>query len=93
MKLLKAAPNGLAVATEKLGDIADDAVPKFAGFDGGIKPSIAFGQRLKDLLHGSFDIERIDDKHGGILPVLPALLCRCRRLPCKSHAKNAKWGS
>jgi hypothetical protein len=52
-----------------------------------------FAERLKNLLHGPFDIGRIEEKHGGILPVLPALLCRCRRLPCRSRAKKAKWGS
>ena len=93
MKLLKAASDGLPVAAEKLGAVADAAVSELAGFDRGVDSPIAFGERLKDLLHGSFDVERIVDKHGGILPVLPALLCRCRRLPCRSRAKKAKWGS
>ena len=75
MKLLKTASNGLPMAAEELGDVADAAVSKLAGFDRGVNPPIAFCQRLKDLLHGSFDVERIVDKHGGILPVLPAFLC------------------
>jgi len=29
--------------------------------------TIAFAERLKDLLHSPFDVERIVDKHGGIL--------------------------
>jgi hypothetical protein len=93
MKVLKTASDGLPVAAEESGDVTDAAVSKRAGFDRGVDAPIAFAERLKNLLHGPFDIERIVDEHGGILPVLPALLCRCRRLPCKSRAQNAKWGS
>ena len=75
MKLVKAASDSLAVAAEELSDVADAAVSQLEGFDPGVDPSMAFVQRLKDLLHGSFDVERIVDKHGGILPVLPAFLC------------------
>jgi hypothetical protein len=90
---LKAASDGLPVAAEKSGDVTAAAVSKLAGFDRGVDAAIVFAERLKNLLHGPFDIGRIEEKHGGILPVLPALLCRCRRLPCRSRAKKAKWGS
>jgi hypothetical protein len=81
MEFLKPPVNGLPVAAEELGDVANATVAEFAGFDPRVDPTIAFAQRLKDLLHRAFDVERIFEEHGGILPVLPALLCRCRRLP------------
>jgi len=90
---LKTASNGLPVAVEELSDVADAAVSKLAGFDRRVETTIAFAQRTKHVQHGSFDIERIVREHGGILPVFPTLLRRCRRLPSRSHAKNAKWGS
>ena len=81
MEFLEAASNSFPIAAKKPSDVADTAVPQFGGFDGGVNPLIAFAQRMKDLLHGPFDVERIEDKHGGILPVLPALLCGRRKLP------------
>ena len=75
MDFLKAASDGLPVAAEELSDVADAAMPKLASFGCGVKTAIAFAQRLKDVKHGAFDIEGIANKHGGILPVLPALLC------------------
>lgn len=93
MEFLKAAPDGLAIAVEELGDVANPAVSKFAGFDRGVETAIEFAQGLKDRLHGPFDIERIVDEHGNILPVLSALLGGRRRLPCKSRARKVKWGS
>lgn len=81
MEFLKTAVNGLPIAAEELGDVADATVSELAGFDPRVDPTIVFAQRLKDLLHRAFDVERILEDHSGILPVLPALLCRCRRLP------------
>jgi hypothetical protein len=93
MEFFETASNGFPIAAEELGNVADAAMSKFGSFDRGVDPPIAFAQGMKDLLHGPFEVERIVDQHGGILPVLPALLCGCRRLPCKSDAKKAKWGS
>ena len=81
MEFLKTASDGFPIAAEEVGDVPDTAVSKLAGFDSCEEASIAFAQRLKDLLHGSFDIEWIIGKHGGILPGFPALLCQYRRLP------------
>jgi hypothetical protein len=74
MEFLKTASNGLPVAAEELSDVANTAVSKLAGFDRRVGTTIAFAQGTKHVEHGSFDIERILGKHGGILPVFPALL-------------------
>ena len=81
VEFLEAAPNGLATTAQKLSNITDAAASKFEGFDGGVDSAIVFAERLKELLHRAFDIDGIFDDHGGILPVLPTLLCGCRRLP------------
>jgi hypothetical protein len=92
-EFVQTTPNGLAVAPEKPCDVSDTAVSELGSFDGGINSAIAFAQGMKDLLHRPFEVARIEGQHGGILPVLPALLCGCRKLPCRSRAKKAKWGS
>jgi hypothetical protein len=59
MKFLKTALDGLPIAAEESGDVTDAAMSEFACFDCGVAATIAFAERLKDPLHGPFDIERI----------------------------------
>jgi hypothetical protein len=93
MEFVKTATNGFPVAIEELSDVSNAAVSELAGFGRCIESTVAFAEGMKNLLHGPFDIGRILGEHGGILPVFPGFLCRCRRLPCKCRAKKAKWGS
>jgi hypothetical protein len=93
LEFLKTASDGFSIAAEQLSEIPDAAVPEFAGFDGGIETTIAFAETMEDLLHGLFDIERVGDNHGGILPAGPRFPGKSPKLPPNSRAQNPKWGS
>lgn len=81
MEFVEAASNGFAIAAKEFGDVTDASVSELAGLDRSVDAAIPFGQRMKDVLHGLLDVERVGNDHGGILPGVPALLCRCRKLP------------
>jgi hypothetical protein len=81
------------VTVEEPGDVSNTAVSEFAGFDCGVKTTFAFAETMENLLHRTFNIDRVGGTHGGVLPELPRFRFRARNLPRNSRAQNPKWGS
>lgn len=65
---MQAALNGLAMAVEKLSDVADAAVSEFERFGGGEEPTLSFVEQRESELHGLLDRSEVWRKHEGILP-------------------------
>jgi hypothetical protein len=65
---VQAALNGLAMAVEKLSNVADAAVSEFERLGGGIKATLSFVEGRESDLHGLLDRTGVWCKHGGILP-------------------------
>jgi hypothetical protein len=65
---MQAALNGLAMAIEKLSNVADAAVSEFERFGGGVKAPLSLVEGREGELHGLFDRSGVWRKHEGILP-------------------------
>src|SRR5262249_46920257 len=59
-----ASTNGLLVAVQEAGQIADRAMPEFDGLDGRVAATLVFGQRVEKASHGFFDFGPIGAFHG-----------------------------
>src|SRR5208282_31569 len=57
--------DGLGIALQHAGDVPDPTMPQLRGLDGGIPPTIVFGQRVVQALHHPFDSRcmRVHAKH------------------------------
>ena len=55
--------NGLGIATQKLGDVLDAAMPELGGFDRSVATLILLAQRVEHRLHRLFDLGGIR-RHG-----------------------------
>src|SRR5208282_318629 len=61
--------DGLGIALQHAGDVPDPTMPQLRGLDGGIPPTIVFGQRVVQALHHPFD-SRCIGVHAALLPLV-----------------------
>jgi hypothetical protein len=67
-KFVPATLDSLAVAVEKLSNVADAAVTEFERFGGGVKSALSFVEGSEGKLHGLLDRSGVWRKHDGIQP-------------------------
>jgi hypothetical protein len=65
---VQAALHGLAMAVEKLSNVADAAVSELERFGGGEETTLPFVERREGELQGLLDRSGVWRKHEGILP-------------------------
>src|SRR5208282_741395 len=61
--------DGLGIALQHAGDVPDPTMPQLRGLDGGIPPTIVFGQRVVQALHHPFD-SRCIGVHDALIPLV-----------------------
>src|SRR5208282_4529842 len=61
--------DGLGIALQHAGAVPDPTMPQLRGLDGGIPPTIVFGQRVVQALHHPFD-SRCIGVHAALLFVV-----------------------